>query len=85
MYLAIVDILPIEMIALPSTTLPRQCNFCRAEVATSCDFIAILVQFDNEKRQCARLFRKQKLCAFSQVKLLLKVTVFRELHLKPRR
>ena len=22
-----------------------QCNFCRAEVATSCDFIAILVQF----------------------------------------
>ena len=22
-----------------------QCNFCRAEVANSCDFIAILVQF----------------------------------------
>ena len=22
-----------------------QCNFCRAEVATSCNFVAILVQF----------------------------------------
>ena len=33
----------------------------------------------------ARLFHKQKLCACSKVKLLLKVSVFRELHLKPRR
>ena len=59
-------------------------NFCRAEVATSCDLIAILVQFVSEKRQCS-LFRKQKPCACSKVKLLIKVTVFRELHLKPRR
>ena len=29
-----------------------QCNFCRAEVATSCDLIAILVQFVGAKRQC---------------------------------
>ena len=29
----------------------RQCNFCRAEVAASCDFIAILVQFVGAKHQ----------------------------------
>ena len=45
-----------------------QCNFCRAEVATSCDFIAILVQFVSAKRQYTT-----------------KVTMLRELHLKPRR
>ena len=61
-----------------------QYNFCRAEVATSCDFIVILVQFVNANVS-ARLFRKQKLRAYSKVKLLLKVTVFRELYLKPRR
>ena len=33
----------------------------------------------------ARLLSKQKLYAYSKVKLLLKVIVFRELHLKPRR
>ena len=56
-------------------------QFCRAEIATSCDFIAILMQFVS-----ALLFRKQKLCACSKVKLLLKVTVvFRVLNLKPRR
>ena len=55
-----------------------QCNFCRAEVATSCDFIAILVQFVSKKR----LFRKQKLRACLKVRLLFKVTVFRELHLR---
>ena len=52
----------------------------RAPSPTSCDFITILVQFVN-----ARVFRRQKLCACSKVKLLLKVAVFRELHLKPRR
>ena len=43
------------------------------------DFIVILVQFVS-----ACLFHKQKLCAFSKVKLLIKFTVFRELYLKPR-
>ena len=61
------------------------CNFCRAEVANRCDFIAILVHFISAKRQCTSQFREQKLCAYSKVKLLLKVTVFHELHLKPRR
>ena len=42
------------------------------------DFIVILVQFVS-----ACLFRKQKLCAFSKVKLLIKFTVFGELYLKP--
>ena len=54
------------------------------ENATSCDFIAVLVQFVSAKRQCTSIqVRKQKLCACSKVKLLLKVTVFRKLHLKP--
>ena len=39
-----------------------QCNFCRAEDATSCDFIAILVQFVSANVS-TRLFLKQKLCA----------------------
>ena len=39
-----------------------QCNFCRAEVANSCDFIAILVQFVNVNVS-TRLLLKQKLCA----------------------
>ena len=39
-----------------------QCNFCRAEVATSCDFIAILLQFVSVNIN-TRLFLKQKLCA----------------------
>ena len=39
-----------------------QCNFCRAEIATSCDFIAILVQFVNVNVN-TRLFLKQKLHA----------------------
>ena len=56
-----------------------QCNFCRAEVATSCDLNAILVQFVSENISIC-LFLKQKLCACSKVKLLLKVTVFRELY-----
>ena len=38
-----------------------QCKFCRAEVANSCDFIAILVQFVNVNVS-TRLFLKQKLC-----------------------
>ena len=29
-----------------------RCNFCRAEVAVSCDFIGILVQFISAKCQC---------------------------------
>ena len=40
-----------------------QCNFCRAEVATSCDFIAILVQFVSVNVS-TRLLLKQKLCAY---------------------
>ena len=32
-----------------------QCNFCRAEFATSCDFIAFLVQFVSAKRQCTSI------------------------------
>ena len=39
-----------------------QCNFCRAEVATSCDFTAILVQFVSVNAS-TRLLLKQKLCA----------------------
>ena len=39
-----------------------QCNFCRAEVATSCDFIAILVQFVSVNASTCLLL-KQKLCA----------------------
>ena len=39
-----------------------QCNFCPAEVATSCDFIAILVQFVSVNVS-TRLSLKQKLCA----------------------
>ena len=39
-----------------------QCNFCRAEVATSCDFIAILVQFVSVNVSI-RLLLNQKLCA----------------------
>ena len=39
-----------------------QCNFCRVEVATSCDFIAILVQFVSVNVS-TRLLLKQKLCA----------------------
>ena len=39
-----------------------QCNFCRAEVANSCDFIAILVQLVNVNVSTC-LLRKQKLCA----------------------
>ena len=39
-----------------------QCNFCRAEVATSCDFIAILVQFVSVNVS-THLFLKQKLRA----------------------
>ena len=39
-----------------------QCNFCPAEVATSCDFIAILVQFVSVNVS-TRLFLEQKLCA----------------------
>ena len=39
-----------------------QCNFCRAEVATSCDFIAILVQFDSANVS-THLLLKQKLYA----------------------
>ena len=39
-----------------------QYNFCRAEVATSCDFIAILVQFVCVNVS-TRLLLKQKLCA----------------------
>ena len=39
-----------------------QCNFCRAEVATSCDFIAILVQFVSVNVN-TRLLLKQKPCA----------------------
>ena len=38
-----------------------QCNFCRAEVATSCDFIAILVQFVSVNFS-TRVLLKQKLC-----------------------
>ena len=38
-----------------------QCNFCRVEVATSCDFIAILVQFVSVNVS-TRLLLKQKLC-----------------------
>ena len=56
-----------------------RCNFSRAEVATSCDFSTILVQFVS-----ARQFRKQKPVRLLKVKLLLKVIVFRELNLKPR-
>ena len=37
-----------------------QCNFCHAEVATSCDFIAILVQFVSVNIS-TRLLLKQKL------------------------
>ena len=51
-----------------------QCNFCRAEFANSCDFIAILLQFVNVNVS-TRLLLKQKLCACKKVKLLLKVTV----------
>ena len=61
-----------------------QCNFCRAEVATSHDYIAFLVQFVSANIS-TRLFLKQKLCACSKVKLILKVTVFRELYLILRR
>ena len=61
-----------------------QCNFCRAEVATSCDFSAILVQFVSVKVS-TRPFLKQKLCVCEKVKILLKVTEFRELYLIPRR
>ena len=43
-----------------------------------------LVQFVNANVS-ARLFLKQKLCACSTVKLLLKVTLFHELYLQPRR
>ena len=32
-----------------------QCNFVRAEVATSCDFIAILAQFVSAKCQCTSI------------------------------
>ena len=39
-----------------------QCNFCLTEVANSCDFIAILVQFVNVNVS-TRLLLKQKLCA----------------------
>ena len=39
-----------------------QCNFCRAELATSCDFIAILVQFVSVNVS-TRLLLKQQLCA----------------------
>ena len=39
-----------------------RCNFCRAEVATSCDFIAILVKFVCVNVS-TRLLLKQKLCA----------------------
>ena len=39
-----------------------QCNFCGAEVATSCDFIAILVQFVSVNVSTRQLL-KQKLCA----------------------
>ena len=39
-----------------------QCNFCRTEVATSWDFIAILVQFVS-LNVSTRLLLKQKLCA----------------------
>ena len=60
-----------------------QCNFCRAKVATSCDFIPISVQFVSVKVS-TRLLLKQKLCAYKKVKILLKVTVFRELYLIPR-
>ena len=38
------------------------CNFCRAEVATSCYFIAILVQFVSVKVN-TNVFLKQKVCA----------------------
>ena len=41
---------------------PSQYNFCRAEIATSCDFIAILVQFVSVNVS-TRLLLKQKLCA----------------------
>ena len=39
-----------------------QCNFCRGEVATSCNFIASLVQFVSANVS-TRLFLKQKLYA----------------------
>ena len=39
-----------------------QCNFCCAEVATSCNFIAILVQFVSVNVS-TRLLLKQKQCA----------------------
>ena len=39
-----------------------QCNFCRAEVATSCDFIASLVQFVRVNVS-TRLLLEQQLCA----------------------
>ena len=38
-----------------------QCNFCRAEVTTSCDFIAILVQFVSANVS-TRLLLKEKPC-----------------------
>ena len=34
---------------------PTQCNFCRAEVATSYEFLAILVQFASAKCQCTSI------------------------------
>ena len=54
-------------------------NLCCAEVATSCDFITILVQFVS-----AFIFCKEKFCMRSKVKLLLKLkspVMFHELHL----
>ena len=40
-----------------------RCNFFRAEVATSCDIIAILLQFVSVNVS-TRLLLKQKLCAY---------------------
>ena len=39
-----------------------QCNFCRAEVATSYDFIAILVQFVSVNVRSRLLLKQKALC-----------------------
>ena len=54
----------------------------------ACKPAAISSQFEyslSVQNVSARIFRKQKLCACSKMRPLLKVTVFRDLHLKLQR
>ena len=58
---------PIFVAQLNAIFISYQCNFCRAELATSCDFIANLVQFVSSKRQCTSVsIFVNKSCAHTQ-------------------